>query len=80
MLQRELKKIANESIFNPNKPNNVEKILLDLGDTNYWIIKAIEHIAYSKNMVVGSNGWHQELRQAIKLLILARTAQCKNTE
>jgi hypothetical protein len=74
MLQKDLKKIANESVFNPNKPTPAEKILLDLGDRNYWVVKASEHIAYSKQITIGSDSWHNELCQAIKLLILARTS------
>ena len=75
MLQRNLKQIANESIFNPNKPTMSEKIILEVGDTKYWLIKAQEHLAYAKDKTIGSEGWHAELKQAIKLLILARTAE-----
>ena len=74
MLQKHLKQIANESIFNPNKPDAAEKILLHLGDTRYWIVKAQEHLAYAKDKTPGSEGWHTELKQAIKLLILARAS------
>ena len=78
MLQKDLKQIANESIFNPNKPSQSEKILLELGDTRYWLTKAQEHLAYARDKTVGSEGWHTELKQAIKLLILARASNVKN--
>lgn len=77
MLQRELKKVANESIFNPNKPETADRILLDVGDSKYWLTRASEHLAYAKDVTPGSEGWHNELRQAIKLLILARTKEYK---
>ena len=74
MLQRDLRKIANESIFNPKKPEEkADEILMELGDTNYWVTKAREHLIHASSITTGSKGWHDELKQAIKLLILART-------
>lgn len=72
MLQRDLKKVANESVFNPNKPETADRILFEIGDSKYWLTRASEHLAYAKNITPGSDGWHNELKQAIKLLILAR--------
>jgi len=75
MLQRDLKTIASESIFNPNKPDVAEKILLDVGNVQYYVTKAQEHIHYADKKIFGTDDWHEELKQAIKLLILARAAE-----
>lgn len=72
MLQRDLKKIANESVFNPNKPSINQRIVLDVGDTQYYMTKAMERVAFAKTSRIGGTLWHAELKQAIELLILAR--------
>ncbi len=67
-----LKKIAKESIFNPNSKDLTysKKILLDINNPYYWRIKAIECIKeceFNTQAVTDQN-----LRDAITLLILAR--------
>lgn len=39
----------------------------------------MEHIHSSKEYVIGTDDWHNEMRQAIKLLILARTSNAKES-
>lgn len=78
MLQRELKKIANESLFNPNRPNKVQEILLDVGNPVYFATKALEYIKHALSYEIGSKYWHDELKDAITVLILARV--CSNGE
>ena len=70
MLQRDLKRIANESVFNPNNPSPTEKILLDVGSLSYYLTRAMERIAIAKTF---TDDWDTELKEAIKLLILVRT-------
>ena len=72
MLLRDLKKLANESVFNPNKPNRSEKILLDVGNPSYWITKAAEKIMEAGHYTDGSTSYHQCLSEAVKLLVLTR--------
>lgn len=72
MLLRDLKKAANESLFNPNKPSKDERILMDIGNPAYWTIKAVELIKQSEHVVEGSVAYNTCIKQAIKLLILTR--------
>ena len=72
MLQRDLKRIANESVFNPRKPEVKMKITMDAGNPDYWVTKAIEYLMDSKNTTLGSEQWHTQLRDAITLILLAR--------
>jgi len=72
MLLRDLKKVASESVFNPNKPDKGERILLDVGNPSYWITKATEKIMEAKTYAEGSAAYHVALTEATKLLILAR--------
>jgi hypothetical protein len=76
MLQRDLKKIANESIFNPNKPDKLMQIVLDVGNPDYWVTKAIEYLRCAQSET--GEEWHDSLRYAITLLILARAEREKN--
>jgi hypothetical protein len=72
MKLKELRKIANESLFTPNKADRRMKIIMDVGDQKYWVRKSIEHLMIANDEVVGCDAWHEELRQATTLLILAR--------
>ena len=77
MLQRDLKAIANESIFNPNKPTVQQQVLMDVGNKDYYVIKAVEEITLAQKQ--GSKiVWHERIRHAIELLILARTKENEN--
>lgn len=73
MLYRDLKKTANESLFNPSKPDTKQRILLDVGNPEYYMTKALEIISEAKCLVNGSAGFNALLKEAITLLILART-------
>ena len=73
MLQRDLKRLANESVFNPNKPEKHIKILMDVGNPNYWVTKAIEELMRSRQLVESSTAYHECLKDAISLLLLTRT-------
>jgi hypothetical protein len=44
---------------------------MDVGNINYYLTRATEHIYLAQNPESYDN-WHNELRNAIKLLILAR--------
>lgn len=77
MLQRDLKTVVNESLFNPNKPTVTEKVLLEVGNPKYWQTKAVELIRSAESLTQGSTAYHDTLREAIKLLILAR-AKCND--
>lgn len=70
MLLRDLKKVANDCCFNPNKPSKEDKIILDIGNPTYWTIKSIECIQQANNMSEGSDAYNRYLKQAIRLLIL----------
>jgi len=68
MLYRDLKKIANECCINPKKLHATDKITFDVGNTSYWITKAIELLT---NTSIDSFYLFKRsnLIQAIKLLI-----------
>lgn len=81
MLLRDLKKIANESLFNPKKPSPHFKIIIDVGNPHYLATRAIEKIMESEQAVSGSERYHKLLKEAISLLILARaTTDEKDTK
>jgi len=69
MKYNQLKQIANQSVINPNKAEGSEKILLDVGNSTYWEIRAIELIREAQE---DSEKYHDKIKQAITLLLLAR--------
>lgn len=84
MLQRDLKKMAAESLFNPNKPQLTDKVLLQVGNPGYWTTKAVELIMATNSLSAGSTAYHNNLREAIKLLLITRvetdgTKKTRNT-
>jgi len=72
MLYRDLKKVANDSLLNPSKPDMAQKILLSVGNPRYWCTRALELITQANQTVEGSTAYHKCLTEAITLLILAR--------
>ena len=72
MLFRDLKATANESLFNPNNPDKTQKILLDVGNPRYWTTRAMERILEAHQATEGSTAYHNALREAVTLLLLAR--------
>lgn len=73
MLQRDLKRVANESIFNPNDPPDHLKFSLQAGNPSYWITKAQELLMEANGIPRDIGVWNKCLRDAVSLLILART-------
>lgn len=71
MLTRDIKKVLNESCFNPKKEL---KILQDVGNPDYWITKATEELLQIKslNLKPGSKLYHAKIKESIKLLALTR--------
>ena len=72
MLQRDLKKMAADSLFNPNKADVTDKVLLNVGNPVYWVTKAVELLMATNNLSQGSVAYHNNLREAIKLLLITR--------
>jgi hypothetical protein len=72
MLLRNLKKVANDCCFNPNKPTKDERILLDVGNPVYWTVKAMENIRKLQELSEGSVAYNACIQEATKLLILTR--------
>lgn len=72
MLLRDLKRVSNECVFNPNNPTKAEKILLDVGNPAYWTIKAIENLRQLEGLVENSTTYKATINDAIKLLLLTR--------
>jgi len=69
MLLRDLKKVLNESLFNPNKPELKQKIWMEVGESSYWMTKAVELILESKNNFPPKDDL---LKEAITLLAYTR--------
>lgn len=80
MLFRDLKRVANECCFNPNKPTKDQRILLDVGNPAYWTVKAMELIKQAHNLVEGSVAYKACLKEATTLLILSRAFLDDKTE
>jgi len=72
MRSRELKKVLNESHINPNRPGPL-KILVEIDNPAYWETRAIELIKEAQTHAVTLKDYHQNIRDAITLLALART-------
>jgi hypothetical protein len=75
MQYKELKKILNESLINPNSRTLSPhlKAIIDVNNTAYWVIRAIEEL----NLVrAGEKG---SLKLAITLLLLARARRGEKT-
>jgi len=64
--------VANEVLFNPNKPTPTQKVLLDVGNPAYWTTKAMENIMSSRNLTEGSVAYNNCINEAIQLLILTK--------
>ena len=73
MLQRDLKKVANESIFNPKNPPNEIKFIFEAGNPEYWIIRATELLLERRTLPQCEPLRDELLKDAITLLILTRT-------
>ena len=67
MQYRELKRIATESVFNPQKPTLKQRIILDVGNPEYWLTKAMELLMEAK-----ASYDDEKIKDAITLLILVR--------
>ncbi len=74
MLQNDLRKMAGESLFNPRETTLENKILLQVGNPGYWTTKAVELIMATNNLSVGSVAYHNNLKEAIKLLLITRVS------
>lgn len=72
MLQRDLKKIANESVFNPKNTSMSNQVLLQVGNPLYWTTKAVELIMATNALRIGSTAYNNNLKEAIKLLLITR--------
>jgi hypothetical protein len=48
---------------------------LDVGNPDYWTVRAIELIMETTNLAQGSDAYHHALKDATTLLILARAKQ-----
>ena len=72
MLSRDLKRVANECLFNPNKPTKGQRILLDVGNPAYWTVKAMENLRKLQELAEGSTAYNACLQEATTLLILTR--------
>ena len=64
--------MANESLFNPSKPDQTQKIIMDVGNPKYWVTRAIEKILETNSFTEGSIAYHNSLKEAVTLLILTR--------
>lgn len=73
MRSTELKKVLNESHFNPRNSEHPLAVAVRIGTPDYWRVKAMELTEESKNWVPGSTEYHELLTDAITLLALART-------
>lgn len=71
MSERELKRLLNESSFNPRETTGPIKVILDSGNVNYYMSRAIEFIMQAQLEKNGEN-YHSCLRKAISLLAMAR--------
>jgi len=73
MRSTELKKVLNESHFNPRNSEHPLAVAVKIGTPEYWRVKAMELIEESKGWAPGSNEYHESLKEAISLLALSRT-------
>lgn len=80
MLLRELRKVANNCCFNPKEATVEQRLLLDVGNPDYWITRAKEEILRSEAHNTGTVRHDECLDKAITLLILARTESYAKTE
>jgi len=74
MLFTNLKRIASESLFNPKKPTQEQKILMDVGNSDYWVTRAMELLMETRKLSAGSTFYHENIKRAISLLILTRAS------
>jgi len=73
MRSTELKKVLNESHFNPNNLEHPLAVAVKIGTPEYWRVKAMELVEESKGWAPGSDQYHESLKEAISLLALSRT-------
>jgi len=73
MKSTELKKVLNESHFNPRDTEHPLAIAVKLGNPEYWRVRAMELIEESKGWAPGSGNYHESITEAISLLALSRT-------
>ena len=73
MRSTELKKVLNQSHFNPKNTEHQLAVAVKIGTPDYWRVKAMEMIEESKVWAPGSKEYHELLTDAISLLALART-------
>lgn len=72
MLLKDLKKVAYDCCFNPNKPTKEEKIVMEVGNPRYWITKVIETLKKIEGISEDSSAFNISVNESIKLLILTR--------
>ena len=72
MRSTELRKVLNQSLINPQKPGPF-RVVIDVGNPQYWRTKALELIAEANNAYTSSDEADQYIQEAITLLALSRT-------
>ena len=78
MTFKQLKKLLNESLFNPKTATSPLKIILESGNKKYYESRALEYIMEARNIILDSdltkNQYHDKLKNAISLLLIARAS------
>lgn len=73
---KRLKKLLNESLFNPKTATGPLKIILESGNKKYYESRALEYILEARNIVLDSDlaesQYHDKIKNAISLLLIAR--------
>ncbi len=79
--QKQLQKLLTESVFNPDKVGPL-KIIADLRNAAYCEMRAIELIQEARMFAPTDNThehYHDKIKQAISLLVLARAERQHGT-
>lgn len=72
MLLRDLKKIANKCCINPRKPTSTQRVVMGVGNPQYWTVKAVELLTEAQFYTLTSKKYIELLEEATELLILTQ--------
>ena len=73
-----MKKTLLESMFNPKEAVGPIKIIMEVNDANYYVLRAVEFINEARNYPLDVENYNEKITKAISLLALAKLVRNNN--